>query len=144
MRKNLPDQFSGPLAYNTVHTRGHTLALAKGYANVERAVWKLLSSLPLSFSFSTLSSFVRLLVFLYPPSSSLPFNPPPTSPPNLWSFHKSHARQVGSLLRNGFPDFFAAIKGTPGVRVGNGQRDFHHENRVRRFAGHARSTASRL
>lgn len=64
-------------------------------------------ALSLSFSFSSPSL----------PPSSLPFP--------LFS-DKSQARQVGSLLRNGFPDFFAVIKGSR-AREGVGQRDLRHE-----------------
>lgn len=115
MRKNLPDQFSGPPG---THTGAHVDSYfsRKGYANAERAVWKL---------------FLHLLPFslrLPSPPFACPSLAPSLhvlTPPSPRPFHKSYARQVGSLLRNGFPDFFAAIKGF--ARVGADQRDLRHE-----------------
>jgi len=92
VRKNLPDQFYGPLAYR--RTRGQTvrvMLMRKGPFGLR------------VLSFSSLS--VPLFSLSYYPLVALRY------------------RQVGSLLRNGFPDFFATIKRPfrSGIGVGNGQ-----------------------
>lgn len=103
------------------HTGAHVDSSRKGYANAKRAVWKLFLLLSLPPPSISLSRSLSLYLL------SLLHGSPRLLPPSLWSFHKSHAaRQVGSLLRNGFPDFFAVIKGSRDG-VGNDQRDFHHE-----------------
>lgn len=73
---------SSPAPWHTRCTHVDTRsALAKGYANAERAVWKLFSSLPLSFSRPFLLSCVSSS-FYNPPS-------PPRPPPHPAAFGPS-------------------------------------------------------
>lgn len=71
----------------------YTWTNRKGYANAERAVWAAHPTLSSPLFSSASLSVRRRFSLSYDPSAALRY------------------RQVGSLLRNGFPDFFATIKG---------------------------------